>query len=36
MTAIVDKGDVAISNGEVVSDTLGPGSRVHGKVFDFA
>jgi aminopeptidase N/puromycin-sensitive aminopeptidase len=27
MTAIVDKGDVAISNGEVVSDTPGPGDK---------
>ncbi len=27
MTAIVDKGDTAISNGEVVSDTPGPGDK---------
>jgi aminopeptidase N len=27
MTAIIDKGDVAISNGEVVSDTPGPGDK---------
>ena len=25
LTAIIDKGDVAISNGEIVSDTPGPG-----------
>src|SRR5271165_2966478 len=27
MTAIVDKGDTAISNGEIVSDTPGPGAK---------
>jgi aminopeptidase N/puromycin-sensitive aminopeptidase len=27
MTAIVDKGDTAISNGEIVSDTPGPGDK---------
>ena len=27
LTAIIDKGDVAISNGEVVSDTPGPGDK---------
>ena len=27
MTAIIDKGDTAISNGEVVSDTPGPGDK---------
>ncbi len=27
MTAIIDKGDAAISNGEVVSDTPGPGDK---------
>ncbi|HUI83347.1 MAG TPA: M1 family metallopeptidase [Candidatus Binatia bacterium] len=27
LTAIVDKGDTAISNGEIVSDTPGPGDR---------
>ena len=27
MTAIIDKGDIAISNGEVVSDTPGPGDK---------
>jgi len=27
MTAIVDKGDTAISNGEVISDTPGPGDK---------
>ena len=27
LTAIIDKGDVAISNGEVISDTPGPGNK---------
>ncbi len=27
LTAIIDKGDVAISNGEVISDTPGPGDK---------
>jgi len=27
LTAIIDKGDTAISNGEIVSDTPGPGDK---------
>ena len=33
ITLVVDKGDTAISNGEIVSDTPGPGAAMHTLVF---